>query len=306
MEPIKTPRKRRLVNASTHPVVRAFVRGQSVTMRTEKLGRSTLFLTSETYVPPRVVFELYVTTAPGEEALRLLASSSFVERTTAGYGIGVELSSLAAEDQKRWSQFLAKIPALAAATASSSARLRPVAPGGATALVVVAQALTPQTVQALQRAGVEIESVPSVDRAVERAQSGAVKMIVCDLQGTGPTGIELCEQLRHSRPAVRVMLLSRRDREADFDSGLAAGATTVIGKPCGQKLLVTRILDLYYSESNDELDSGARALAAGSVQARESAPDVALGQRRGVLRQLSSWALTGLLGARQLFGSAAS
>jgi DNA-binding NarL/FixJ family response regulator len=275
-----------------------------MTMRTEKLGRASLFLTSETFVPPRVIFELYVTLAPGEEALRLLASSSFVERTAAGYGIGVELSSLASEDHQRWSQFLSRIPALAAATASSSARLRPVAPGRATALVVVSQALSPRTVEALQRAGVEVECVPSVDRAAERAHSGAVKMIVCDLQGAEPAGLELCAQLRDKSPEVRVMLLTRRDQEEDFNSGLQAGAATVIGKPCGQKLLVTRILDLYHGESVERSVSCASLAPSDLTGAQRSPQSEPAPGRRSVLGHLSSWALAGLLGARQIFGSA--
>jgi DNA-binding NarL/FixJ family response regulator len=295
MDTLKTPRKRRLVNAAAGPLVRAFVQGRWITLRTEKLGRSKLFLRAKQHVPARAFFEMQIELSPGTAPLRVLASSSFVERSAAGFGVGVDLSSMSTEDQQRWNQYLAQVPQLAALTASSGAQLRPVTQSRAGSVVVVAQALSARAIIRLQEAGLGVEAVATCEEALQRARSGEVGMVVSHSHGAADgLGLALCKELNRECPGVLFVLQTGRDAVEQFERGIQAGAALVIGTPCSEELLLTRLLDQYQREVAlpARVDVSALALAIDSGYSR-----------RSLLAQLASWAFAGLLSARQLLGA---
>ncbi len=296
MNTLKTPRRRRLVNASAGPLVRAFVQGRWITLRTEKLGRSKLFLLATQHVPPRAFFEMQIELSPRTTPLRVLASSSFVERSAAGFGVGVDLSSMSTEDQQRWNQYLAQVPQLAAVTASSEAQLPPVTQSRAGSVVVVAQALSTRGINRLQEAGIEVEAVATCDAALQRARSGEVGMIVSHSHGVEGLGLAVCKELHRECPGVLFVLQTGRDEVEQFEHGIQAGAALVIGTPCSEELLLSRLLDRY--QRAVALPARMNVAALALAQATESAYT-----HRSLLAQLASWAFAGLLSARQLLGA---
>lgn len=301
MDPLKTPRKRRLVNDSAGPLVMALVDNKWIAMRTEKLGRSNLFLSSKSYIPQRTAFEVHISLEQDEQPLRMVASASYLERTWDGYGVGVELSILSTEDQRRWIAYVGKIPTLTAATARASAKLPPLPTKQASRMVALGQALPPHLIQGMQKAGIEVESAHSAARVLELAAGNALKMVVCDLQSDREAATEICARLQRTNPAVHVAFLINRDSEAEFERGLHAGAAMVIGQPCGQRLLLSRLMDLYHREP--VTDSGESYSALPGPRSAVPSPPV---RRRGALGVLSSWAMIGMLGLRQLLGSVPS
>lgn len=298
MDALKTPRKRRLVDDSTGPLALARVGEAWIPMRTEKLGRSNIFLISKTYVPPRLAFELRIDLAPDSEPLRVIASTSYLERTSAGYGVGVELSSFSTEDLQRWNQFLSKVPALTAATARSSSASGPLVSQRSNRAAVLGPALPPRLVEDLQKIGIDAELFPDAASVLEQAAVGALKMVICDMQSDDTAALALCAELRRSSRPLHTVLFINRDSAEDFERGLHAGAAMVIGRPCGQRLLLTRLLDLHHREPMADAEAGPQ-----SVATQREDETTAETTRRGVLGKLSSWAMLGFLGARQHLGT---
>jgi len=296
MHALKTPRKRRLVDVSADPKGRAFVQGKTMTMRVLKMGRASLFLSAQDYIPVRAFFELSLELSRGTTPLRMLATVSYVERSGDGFGIGVELSSMSTADQHRWSRFLDTVPALGAATASGDSPLRPVTHSGPRAMLVVAGALSARAIEQLQAEGITVESVNNNAEAIEHARSGRVGMVVTQLHALTAPGLVLCERLHRELPRIATVLQTPREQVADFDSGYRAGATLVIGTPCSQALLLNRVLDVYHRTLSQ--DSQVEGIAAA---VRGEAIEVVT-PRASVWGQLWNWAFGGLPGTRQALG----
>lgn len=296
MHALKTPRKRRLVDVSADPKGRALVQGKRITMRVLKMGRASLFLSTQDYIPVRAFFELSLELSRGTTPLRMLATVSYVERSGEGFGIGVEISSMSTADQHRWSRFLDTVPALGAATVNGDSPLRPVTHSGPSAIVIVAGALSARAIEQLRAEGIAVESVNNNAEAIELARSGRVGMVVAHLHSLTDPGLLLCERLRRELPRVATLLQTPREQAADFDSGYRAGATLVIGTPCSQGLLLNRVLDVYQRTLSQD------SQVEGSAAAVRREVFEAVTQRASIWGQLWSWAFGGLPGARQALG----
>ncbi|HNN90762.1 response regulator [Haliangium sp. UPWRP_2] len=296
MHALKTPRKRRLVDVSADPKGRAFVQGKWMTLRVLKMGRASLFLGTQDYIPVRAFFELSLELARGTTPLRMLATVSYVERSGDGFGIGVEISSMATADQCRWSQFLDTVPAVGAVTADTGSKLRPVSHAGGGAVVVVAGALSARAIDQLQAEGLAVQSVTNNAEAIKHVRSGNVAMVVAPLHSLTAPGLMLCEQLRREHPRVVTVLHTQREQVADYGRGIQAGAALVIGTPCSQGLLLTRVLDVYHRALNRD---SVFELSPAVEHGRAIAPG---NQQASLLSQLWSWAFGGLQGTRQALG----
>lgn len=246
MEALKTPRKRRLVDTATGPQAFARVDSEWIEMQVSKLGRSNFFLSSPVYIPPRAVLEVKLVLPKSKSPIQMRVSTSFIDRTADGYGVGAELSSLSTEDKKRWEEFLSKVAALTAATVKSGAKG---SKSGASArkksATVVGNVLTEQTLTMLTRMRVEIERVATLSEALAKVEGGTVKMVISDLQEAKKAGPEITEKLRTHADSVAWGALTDRTAAEDFEDGFRLGVGMVIGTPCSQKLLILRLLDLY-------------------------------------------------------------
>lgn len=246
MEALKTPRKRRLVDTATGPQVFALVGSEWVEMQVSKLGRSNFFLSSPVYLPPRGVLEVKLVLPKSKTPIQMRVSTSFIDRTADGYGIGVELSSLTTDDKKRWEEFLSKVSALTAATVKSGVRA---SRSGSSSIkksaTIVGGVLNEQTLTMLTRMRVAVEQVATLSEAVAKVEAGTVKMVISGLQEAKEAGPELCAKLRAHADEVAWGALTDRTATEDFEAGIQLGAGMVIGTPCSQKLLILRLLDLY-------------------------------------------------------------
>ena len=81
------PRKRRLVDTAAGPKALVLVGSEWIEMEVSKLGRK-LLLSSETYIPPRRLCKRSWSFPRARPDLDARVSTSFIDRTPDGYGVG--------------------------------------------------------------------------------------------------------------------------------------------------------------------------------------------------------------------------
>lgn len=90
----------------------------------------------------------------------------------------------------------------------------------------------------LEREGHEVETVESVDGALQRLGVRQFDLVLCDYRMPGKTGIDLLKELAERGCTVPVIIVSAY---ADCNTELAAGAmgaTAVLHKPVRRKDLI--------------------------------------------------------------------
>ena len=85
--------------------------------------------------------------------------------------------------------------------------------------------------RALEGEGYDVEWVTTGAAALEVAAAGGVDLVVLDLYLPDTDGVEVCNQLRQSIPALPILILSARTDEIDIVVGLDAGADDYMVKP---------------------------------------------------------------------------
>lgn len=280
-----------LAKASTTVVVC----GLGLPMRTERLGLRGCFLRTERHVSTNVAFDLHLNLYQGTRPLSMLARASYLEKTNQGYGLWIEAAQLDKEEHEKWSQFLAATPIVAANITPAFAMLPIGVYSDAITVMMLGQALTDEGLSALAAEGVRVESVPTIEAALDRAARGDISMAIATLSDSDPSGAELCLRLRRKLPAIRTVLLTSRDSAADFERGLAHGAVSVISQRSTPALVAERIAELGRevpcADAVSMLPMPASLPALPPVPV--SAPRATL-DHRSFLRQLSSWAMSGL------------
>lgn len=98
--------------------------------------------------------------------------------------------------------------------------------------------------RALQVDGLDAHAVGDGLEALERLRDRPYNAVVLDLGLPGIDGLTVCTALRRHGSAVPVIILSARDDTADVESGIRAGATDYIVKPCNLGLLTSRVAAL--------------------------------------------------------------
>jgi DNA-binding response OmpR family regulator len=88
--------------------------------------------------------------------------------------------------------------------------------------------------------GVELEHVPSGDRALARLSAACFDVVLLDVMLPGPNGFEVCREIR-KRGDVPVVMLTARGDDADRIVGLELGADDYLPKPFNPRELLARV-----------------------------------------------------------------
>ena len=112
---------------------------------------------------------------------------------------------------------------------------------------------------ALERDGLEVETVEDGEAALAAARTGAYDVIVLDVMMPKLSGIDVCRILR-AESDLPILMLTAKDAEVDRVLGLELGADDYVTKPFSIAELMSRIRALLRRR---ELD---RAAQAGPVQ----------------------------------------
>ena len=89
--------------------------------------------------------------------------------------------------------------------------------------------------------GYEVEVVGDGEHAVDRAEAGAIDLILLDVMLPGKDGFAVCRELRRSGQRTPIILLTARSQEAEKILGLELGADDYITKPFSPMELRARI-----------------------------------------------------------------
>jgi DNA-binding response OmpR family regulator len=92
----------------------------------------------------------------------------------------------------------------------------------------------------LDRAGYAVDRAADGPQALAAATAGRPDLVVLDLMLPGMDGLEVCAQLRATRPVPVIMLTARGD-EDDRILGLELGADDYVTKPFSPRELVLRV-----------------------------------------------------------------
>lgn len=76
---------------------------------------------------------------------------------------------------------------------------------------------------------------------LREARAKSIDLVVLDLMLPGVGGLELCEQIRSSRPGLPIIMLTALADEQDRVAGLTHGADDYVTKPFSPRELVLRI-----------------------------------------------------------------
>jgi CheY-like chemotaxis protein len=91
----------------------------------------------------------------------------------------------------------------------------------------------------LRRRGYDAQGAASGEEALERAGERAWAAVVMDIRMPGISGVDACKQLRHSRPAVPVILMTAHSEPELLAEAHAAGVSRVLSKPFSIPELLT-------------------------------------------------------------------
>jgi DNA-binding response OmpR family regulator len=96
-------------------------------------------------------------------------------------------------------------------------------------------------VDALQFAGYDVIEAPDGDEGFRAATRAGYDLILLDLVLPGKQGMEILAEVRLTRPAVPVIILTAKGDEPDRVKGLKLGADDYVVKPFSIKELLARI-----------------------------------------------------------------
>jgi two-component system phosphate regulon response regulator PhoB len=95
----------------------------------------------------------------------------------------------------------------------------------------------------LQRDGYEVAVAHDGREGLNKAQRLIPDLIILDLMLPGMGGLEICRELRASKPTatIPILMLTAKADEADQVVGLAMGADDYVTKPFSVKVLLQRV-----------------------------------------------------------------
>lgn len=215
---------------------------RSLTMWTEYVYADGMLLSSQEYVRPRAVFEAQIWIPRMDRTLRVFLSVVYVERTFGGFGIGVTFSAISENDRQCWEALVGSAMGTLGRGRCAMARKTQPAPRRA---VMVGHALPPTAIEALEQRGLSVRCVRDADAALDAARSAEADLVLCDLAGATVDGVELCRRIAAMKEQTgrktEIILLTARAAQDDFVTGIYAGATRVIAKPCSHEALVAQL-----------------------------------------------------------------
>lgn len=89
--------------------------------------------------------------------------------------------------------------------------------------------------------GLSLDTERDGELGLKRALANEYAILLVDLNLPGMGGMEICRQVRLSKPDIPIMILSSRASEIDKVSGLQLGADDYMTKPFGVRELLARI-----------------------------------------------------------------
>jgi len=95
--------------------------------------------------------------------------------------------------------------------------------------------------EVLKRDGFEVVTCSRGDQALEAVARHSPALIVLDIMLPGRSGYEVCKQLRASKIATPILMLTAKSQEIDKVVGLDLGADDYVTKPFGVRELLARI-----------------------------------------------------------------
>ena len=96
-------------------------------------------------------------------------------------------------------------------------------------------------VDALEYAGYAIHQAPDGKRGLDLALTCDCNLVLLDLILPGVDGLDILKEVRTSRPALPVIILTARSEEADRVRGLKLGADDYVIKPFSVQELLARV-----------------------------------------------------------------
>ncbi len=219
--------------------VRAIIENKLLSMSTESIYQSGLYLRSTEYVKPLSSFQILLWLPEDSSPLFAKVTTSFVEGRADGYGIGVQLDSLTESDERRYMLFVADAHSSNPASYSATFRLGKFLQRQQ--VVSFRGALIDRVKSALTRLAVQVHERAQASDIVADAGDGKVDLVVMEMSKESLT---LARALVKLPTAPQVLLLSRDGSPVALSQGLLAGATSVCALPCNQRILVSRILEL--------------------------------------------------------------
>jgi two-component system response regulator RegX3 len=103
------------------------------------------------------------------------------------------------------------------------------------------QPLREGLVDLLAAAGHEVEAAGDGPSGLEEASHNPFDLVLLDLMLPGMDGLEVCRQLRQTRPDIAILMLTAKGSEDDKVVGFQAGADDYLTKPFGVKELMARV-----------------------------------------------------------------
>ena len=117
----------------------------------------------------------------------------------------------------------------------------------------------------LRSEGFAVEVEGTGPSGVARCRELRPALVVLDLMLPGLDGLEVCREIQRERP-VPVLMLTARDDEADVLVGLAVGADDYLTKPFSPRELVARVRTILRRASRADDPAGARHTRVGDVE----------------------------------------
>jgi len=93
----------------------------------------------------------------------------------------------------------------------------------------------------LEADGYRVDTAERGDTGLEMALSGEHDLILLDLMLPGMNGFQVCRQLRESKIATPILMLTAKDGEYDEEEGLDTGADDYLTKPFSYVVLLARM-----------------------------------------------------------------
>jgi DNA-binding response OmpR family regulator len=98
----------------------------------------------------------------------------------------------------------------------------------------------------LQRSGYEVLIARNGDEALRQVEEHVPDLVLLDVMMPLRSGYDVCKRIRE-RPEwqhIRIVMLSAKGRDAEVNTGMAAGADLYVTKPFATRELVEKIRDL--------------------------------------------------------------
>ena len=107
--------------------------------------------------------------------------------------------------------------------------------------------------RALGEVGLEVRTASRAETARKLVRDGGVDLVILDLGLPGPSGLDLCAELRREESVVPILMLTARTDVASRVEGLEAGADDYLGKPYQESQLLDAIEPLVLARRRQPL-----------------------------------------------------